>query len=127
MLTREQILQSQDLKIRKVLTPEWGEGGFVFVRSLTNDERDQWEATYMVMRSDPKNGTFSGFQFRKERMKVQLLVRTVCDEQGVLLFNSASDIETLAGKNAAPVNRCFDTACELSGFTKTDLDDLAKN
>ena len=43
MLTREQILGSDDLKRQTVAVPEWG--GDVFVRMLTGGERDAFEVS----------------------------------------------------------------------------------
>ena len=42
ILTRDQILQANDLVTETVEVPEWG--GSVFVKSLTGVERDQFEA-----------------------------------------------------------------------------------
>ena len=41
MLTKDQILKSDDLPSEEVSVPEWG--GSVMVRSMTGYERDQFE------------------------------------------------------------------------------------
>ena len=40
MLSREDILNADDLPVREVETPEWGEGASVFVRTLSAAERE---------------------------------------------------------------------------------------
>jgi len=50
LLTRDQILQAQDIARETVSVPEWG--GSVLVRGLTGQERDAYEATIMRL-----NGT----------------------------------------------------------------------
>jgi len=117
ILTREQILQADDLRRELVAVPEWG--GQVYVRSLTGTERDQFEASFITV-----NGMDT--QLKLENIRAQLVSMTAVDDDGKRLF-SAADVQALASKNAAALQRLFETAQKLSGLSKEDVKELAKN
>jgi len=117
ILTRDLILQANDLRRELVEVPEWG--GVVYVRSLTGAERDRFEASILRM-----NGVEP--QMRFENFRARMVAMTIVDSDGKQLFSEA-DIEALATKNAAALERVFKTAQKLSGFTKEDVEELAKN
>ena len=110
MLSRDQILAARDFSIEKVEVPEWD--GFVFVRVMTAGERDQFEK-----------------KFSKDRygdIRAYVAAATMCDDQGVLLFEK-SDIEVLTKKSSAAIDRIFEAALRLNKLRQTDIDDLVKN
>ncbi len=117
LLTREQILQAQDIKTESVPVPEWG--GEVLVRGMTGQERDAYEATIVRL-----NGTNPQMNLVNARAK--LVARTVVDEQGARLF-SDEDVKALAQKSAAALQRVYDKATHLCGLTQQDMDELTKN
>lgn len=123
MLTRDQILKSQDRVIKKVDVPAWGD--CVYVRSLSGAERDEFEEGNLIRERDKKRGTMS-YDVRMQNAKVRLVTMAVCDESGNLLFQE-SDVETLATKNAAAIAHLYNVAASLSGITDDDLDELLKN
>lgn len=110
MLTRAQILASDDILKEEVNVPEWG--GHVFVRVMSGTLRDRLEGAASKDR-------FSNFRAR-------LVAYTVCDELGVLLFNEA-DIVALGHKSAAAMERVFPVATRLNGMTKDEVEALEKN
>ena len=118
ILTREMILQADDLRRELVSIPEWG--GEVYVRSLTGAERDQFEAGMMkiVVGGTPV--------VKLELARARLASLTMCDESGQRLFTEA-DVVALSGKCAAPLERVFEAAGQLSGLSKADVEELAKN
>lgn len=108
-LTRDQILNAQDMHTEKVSVPEWG--GDVFVRTITAGERDKFE-----MSLDGQ---------RVEDVRASLAALTVCDEANKPLFDM-SDIKKLTVKSAAALDRIFDVASRLNKFSKADVDTLGK-
>lgn len=117
MLTREQILECQDIQVEKVEVPEWG--GHVFVKSITGEERDWLEmSTYDDKKKDKK--------VDMKHFRAKIISLSVCNENKERLF-SEKDIVALSGKNAAALQRIFDVAQRLSGLTNEDADELLKN
>lgn len=110
LLTRDQILATDDLKREEVRVPEWG--GSVYVRVLTGTEREQFESG--------AEGARGANHFR-----AQLVALATCDESGRSLF-TAEDVEQLASKSAPALIRVFDVAVRLSKVSATDLDELEK-
>ena len=110
MLTREQIIQSDDLPTETIQVPEWG--GEVKVRTMTGTDRDSFEASLI------------GKEGRLENVRARLVSLTLCDELGNRLFGDA-DINVL-GKSAKALDRVFSVAQRLNGIG-TDQVDIAKN
>lgn len=117
LLSREQILQAEDLVYEDVEVPEWG--GTVRVRGLTGAERDQFEASIVSL-----NGRQSKVDTRNVRAKLAAL--TIIDEDGKRLFTD-QDVQQLGLKSAAALDRVFDVAQRLSGLSDQDIEELAEN
>lgn len=118
ILDRASILGSDDREIERVPVPEWG--GFVFVRNLSGAERDQYEADSIRYN---RKGEPAGANLENARSR--LLVMTICDQDGDLLFTPA-DLEALGRKNSRPLDRLFDVSCRLSGIGEAELEELAQ-
>lgn len=118
ILGRNEILSADDRKQERVPVPEWG--GTVIVQSLTGAERDAYEQTIIELRKDGET------EMHLENARAKLLVRTLVDESGKLLFNE-EDVVALGEKNAAAMNRAYDKAMELSGLRKEDVKELVGN
>jgi hypothetical protein len=106
-----------DITTEEVPVPEWKTS--VFVRSMTLDERDAWEASI----TETKNGEV------KQNLKdfySKLVIRTAVDEQGNLLF-AETDIPRLQKKSAKAMNRIFKVAQQLNGIGQEAVDKLEKN
>lgn len=108
-LTKEQIFTAQDLPIEEVEVPEWG--GKVRVRGLSAGERDAFEIA---------NGTA---QLKGENPSPRARLCALCalDAEGKLLFAPA-DVERLAAKSGAAVDRVFQAAHRLSGMRPEDVE-----
>lgn len=115
-LTREQILNADDLKTQEVECPEWG--GTVVVKMMTGKERDAFEASLSDGGRNPK--------VKYDNIRAKLVAMTVIDESKKLMFTIA-DVETLGNKSAAALDRVFTVAQKLCGLTKEDVDELVKN
>ena len=114
LLTRDEILQADDLQSEQVAVPEWG--GDVIISTLTGTDRDAYEAG--ILTSEGK------MDYRNLRAK--LLARCIVDESGKRLFNE-SDVAALGKKSAAALDRCFSVASRLNAVSDSDLEELAKN
>ena len=120
VLTKEQIQAAQDFEMKPVPVPEWGgDDAVVYVKSMTSAQRIQFE---LGLTHD--NETVR--ERKRERAKEQLIVLTVCDADGNLLFEDA-DIGWLREKSAKPIERLFDAARKLNGIGEDDVEQLVGN
>ena len=117
MLTRNPILQANDIQSEEISVPEWG--GTVLVRALDGEERDALEAS--MIQGKGKNA-----QVNLKNLRAKLVARSIVDENGKRLFEDG-DIPALAKKSAAALNRVYEVAQRLSGITPEDVDELTKN
>ena len=114
VLSKEQILQADDLKRESVDTPEWG--GEVLLRELRGRERDAFEEGSL---DSKRNVTMTN-------MRARLVAMSAIDEEGERLF-SAKEATELGDKSATALNRLFEVCCRLSGITSDDVDKLEGN
>ena len=117
ILTRDAILQAEDLPRELVEVPEWG--GAVYVRSLTGTERDAFEFSIVEQR-----GRSAKMNLRNIRAK--LVALSIVDGEGNRLFTD-TDVKALGQKSAAVLDRLFAVAQRLSGLRDEDVEELAKN
>ena len=116
-LDRQAILGMDDLPRVRVEVPEWG--GALYVRSLTGAERDAFEATWFA-------GEGRGRTVNMANLRARLVVLCAVDEDGIRLF-ADDDAEALGAKSAQALDRLFDAAQKLNGFSEADVEELAKN
>ncbi len=107
MLSRDGILSADDLPRVRVAVPEWG--GHVHVRGMTGEEREAFEAENTRLRKGRGEDDLSWYQGYRAR----LLVRSLCDESGALLFGP-EDAVRLSGKSDAALERCYRACKPLS-------------
>lgn len=117
LLTRDAILQANDLPYEDVEVPEWG--GVVRVRTLTGKERDTFEESISQVKGKKT-------ELRLANVRAKLAARAIVDENGNRLF-SDDDISALGKKSAAALDRVFTVARRLSGFTDEDMEELVGN
>jgi len=118
-LTKEQILDADDLVTEIVEVPEWG--GSVIVRGMTGAERDNFEASVITT-----NGR-SGGRMNMQNVRAKLVSLTVVNEDGKRLFTGPADVKKLGKKSAQALNRVFNVAQDLSGITSEDVEELTEN
>ncbi len=116
-LTKDQILQAQDIMFEDVPVPEWG--GTVRVVTLTGNERDAIEASMIVGKGKNKDVSLAN-------LRAKVVARSIVDEEGKRIFED-EDIAALGRKSAAALNRVYEVAQRLSGITQEDVDELTKN
>lgn len=114
VLTKDEILQADDIRKEKVEVPEWG--GSVYVKTMTGTERDQFEASIIGVKGERD----------MVNLRAKIVALSTVDEEGKRLF-SFEDVVELGKKSALPLNRVFSVAQRLSGFTPQDMEDMTKN
>lgn len=114
LLTKEQILNSQDGKTIDIDVPEWG--GSVTISTMSGFARDQFEGSLVG-----KNG---GTNISNIRAK--LAAATIVDEAGNLLFTD-KDVAALGKKSSAALDRVFEASQKLNKISDGDVEELAKN
>jgi len=103
--SRDEILKISDIKIQPVKA--WG--GIVYVRGMTGQERDKFEAGVVKMHGDKQ-------EINLTNVRAKLCALTICDEEGKRLFKD--DEYTLLAENqqrtAEDFHRCTETvpACQ---------------
>ena len=117
-LTKDQILESSDLKNVAVEVPEWG--GTVYVRTMTGADRDQFESSMVTVGADGVRKADTS------NLRAKLIALTIVDENGTRLFE-ASDVDRLGLKSAAAIERVFAAAQGLNGLGAKAEEDAVKN
>jgi hypothetical protein len=116
-LTRDQIVDAEDVEYDVVACPEWG--GDVRLRSIRGTQRDAYEQSLIVEKSGSRS-----MNLRNARAK--LIVLCAVDEAGHLLF-TPDDLNALGRKNAKPLDRLFDACRKLAGLSEEDVDKLTED
>lgn len=118
ILGRNAILESKDLKTEEVEVPEWG--GSVLIRSLTGEQRDEYEASMFELgkNGNPKQNLAN--------VRARLVVLCIVNEQGEQMFNKA-DVKLLGRKSAAALERVATAAQKLNAISDEDIEELAES
>ncbi len=115
-LTKEEILAADDMTIKSVEVPEWG--GTVYIRTMSSEERDRFEADWV----NSKGGREIGMA----NFRARSLVLTICDAEGVRLFDD-SDVALLAAKSIQAIEPIFVASQKLNRISDDDIQELAGN
>lgn len=114
ILTKDEILQADDIRKEKVSVPEWG--GDVWVKTMSGAERDQMEASIVGVKGERN----------MVNLRAKIGALSIVDEKGDRLF-SFEDVLELTKKSARALDRVFSVAQRMSGFTPQDVEELSKN
>jgi len=117
ILSRDDILNINDIEIREVYIPEWK--GSVLVKALSGAERDAFEESLLVGKGPNK-------ELNMNNVRAKLVALSVVDKKGNRIF-SDSDVKELSRKSATALQRIFAVAQKLSGLTEADIEELSKN
>lgn len=109
-LSRDQILEVEDLDIEEVEVPEWG--GSVLIKALSGTERDAYEASVSVFRGNERLPDV-------ENARAKLVVRVVVDDEGNRIFQD-EDIAVVGGKSSRALDRIFEAAAKQSGLSEEE-------
>lgn len=119
-MTKEQILDAVDLPLEEIEIEEWG--GSVFMRGLTAEERDIFEASFMDDGGEKRKTK----NILLDNLRTKLVSLCLCNESGERLFQE-SDIKSLGKKNSHVIDRLFLRAQALSGIGEDGVKNLSKN
>jgi hypothetical protein len=125
-MNREEFLGFKDVVIEAVAVKEMKTT--LFVRSLSAAEKARWEMDPLSVDNNAKDGQRS-VKFAKDRMvtaRERLVEIATCNEDGSNFFKSG-DAAQIGGKNANIISTLYDVAARLSGISKEDLEQVAKN
>lgn len=123
-LSADEFLEAPDIVIERVETPEIKPGSYVYVRSITAEERGEIEAAGARFKDRTEKGKDDPFA---RDFTVTFAYLAMVDKDGRRLFSKKEDVARLKKKNAALVARIAARAQRLSGFTKEDMEKLEKN
>lgn len=111
MKIRDKVLSIDDRKLEKMYVQEWDET--IYLKTMTAKERDSY-----IQRSD---------KMESEAEKSALMIVTfVCESDGSRAFEEA-DIEKLADKNAAVIDRIIHEIIVLNGLDSDAIENAEKN
>jgi hypothetical protein len=122
-LTRDLLLQKDDLKIEKVELSR----GHVFVREMTGREKDIWEQS--MLKQKPSGDRNRGIEYETtlEDFRAKLAVVTICDSEGNLLFEQ-KDVKNLNKvMSASNMEKIISVAQRLNAITESDKEEVLKN
>lgn len=115
LLTKDQILNADDLPTKEIEVPQWG--GNVLIRTMTAFERDRFEKK-MFGDGDKKN--------RPDNIRATLASLAIVDESGDRMFTD-KDIVALGKKSAAALDRVFAEIQKLNAVSDKDVEEMAGN
>jgi hypothetical protein len=118
ILTRQDIVDAQDIQTETVEVPEWG--GAVIVKMMSGAQRDQYVQSATTLRPDGTRET------NMVNVQSRLVVMCAVDEQGNLLFGP-DEVEHLGRKSAKAIERVFTVASRLNGLGSDDVGEAVKN
>ena len=113
-LTREKILEANDINFAEVAVPEWG--GTVRIRTISGDLRDGYDLYRSKISDSQTNPGYRAF------------VCAMCcvGEDDKPMFTT-KDIQALGEKSSAALDRVFEAADKINGFTSGNIEETAKN
>ncbi len=125
MSLAEDILGKKDLPSEKVNVPEWDMD--LWVKTMTGSQRDAWEAAEVKGAGGTKAIKANGIdEAAYVGSRARLLVLTVCDESGALVFKR-DQVDQLSEKSAGALSKLFNVAVRLNHISEDDIEDLEKN
>lgn len=117
LLTKEQIVNKNDLPTQVVEVPEWG--GEVEIRCFTAEQRDRLESALLNENKDGKTPDITNH-------RVRVVSEAIIDENGNQVF-SADDVVALSKKSFVAINKVYKAAIKLSKMRKQDIEEDEKN
>lgn len=118
ILTKQQVFAADDKKKELVTIEEWG--GDVYVTTLSGMERDAFESSLSVKGDDGKRHEVL------DNFRARLVAKTAVDDVGNRIF-SEDDTFQLGMKSANALNKVYNVALRLNGFSTEDVKELVKN
>ncbi len=120
LLTRDAILQADDDQVELVHVPEWG--GSLYVRGMNAGEL---ERLYKSMR----RGQGTKVRVETDFFQARVVARCAVEgpQRGARRMFDNSDLEALAQKSGAALQRVYAVAARLSGITEAEEEEIAED
>lgn len=115
MLTKQQIFSAK-VKTTEVATPEWGDGGSVYVRKLNGSQLGRVQELLELHGKASTNGK----AMSDMELMAELCVIFVCTKDGKQVFAPAEVSKLLDGP-FAPMDRCFDEGLAFNNLTEDSM------
>jgi len=115
-LSINDILNTNDIKTKKIDIPEWG--GFVEIRSMTGESRDAYEES-VFRKMD--NGEY---ERDLSNARAKLIAACVYGPDGQRMFKSDNQVKALGSKSAIVLDRLFAECQNLNSISQQDMDEL---
>lgn len=116
LLTKEQILNADDLQTKDIYVKPWG--GTVRLQTMSAHERDKFEQSMFTNKGGKKE--------RMDDVRATLVSLTLVDENGKRLFTD-KDVKALSKKSAAAMDQIFAESQRLNAVTDEDVEDMVGN
>lgn len=110
------ILNSSDIKTKKIDIPEWG--GFVEIRSMTGESRDAYEESVF------KKLDNGDYERDLSNARAKLIAACVYAPDGTRMFKSDAQVKALGSKSAIVLDRLFSECQNLNSISQQDMDEL---
>jgi hypothetical protein len=121
-LNLKDILNINDTVEQQVPTPEWGEGTFVVIRSMTGEARDAYEMS--LFNSKNKEGTF---QQDLSNARAKLIAACAVGPDGKRMFKTDAHVMALGNKSSAVIDRLFQACQALNDIGTAEIEELTGN
>ena len=115
MLTKEQVLQADDIVTEAVPVPEWG--GEVQIKALTGSQLDRFEQE--MTKSRDKDGII-------DNLRARWAAKCMVGEDGKTMFG-IEEIVLLGKKSGRVLDRIFDACMRINGKDEKYIKELEKN
>ncbi len=117
--TRESILNCRQAERVRLSVPTWG--GDVWIRELSGEERDAWEAGWLEYRKN-----VNGDAEDVSNYSSYLLTHTLVDAEGKLLFGE-NDVPLLGQTRGRVLEAVAREAMRINGIGVASSEDILKN
>lgn len=107
---RKRLLGAKDIRTKSIEVPEWG--GTYYVRVINGKAREAFEEALAA-------------EQRMKNFRMKFLILTLCDKDGDAILTDA-DIDALGERSSVVINRVFDAAWSINGFTKEAVDAMGE-
>jgi len=124
ILTRDAMLGVQDMKIEKVYVEPWG--GSVYIRTMSGRQKDDFDLSMYTVVPGTKGTKKERREVNLRNFRSRLIIATVCDEKGTLIFTD-KDLIAIGRKSAVALDIIVDAARKLNGITVEEQDEMIEN
>lgn len=106
---RKRLLSADDVKVKPIEIPAWG--GTYYLRVISGKAREAFEEAYS--------------QEKMKNFRLRFLLLSLCDADGKPIL-SEGDLDALGERSSVELNRVFEAAWRLNGFTQEAVDALGE-